>query len=52
MNKYDSFSIAHLQLYLDAMLRKKSNKGFVFWDELRDVLEERKLNNLNREKKP
>ena len=43
MNRFDSFSIAHLQLYLDAMSRKQK---IVFWDELKKVIEICKISNL------
>lgn len=42
MNKYDSFSICHLQLYLNAM-KEKTKSDIVYWDDLKAVL---KLCNL------
>lgn len=51
MNKYDSFSIPHLQLYLDALAKKTPERNFakiVWWDELKEILELCKLKNLEK----
>lgn len=51
MNKYDSFSITHLQLYLSNMSERERNKRIVFWRELKEVLELCKLKNLEQTNK-
>lgn len=51
MNKYDSFSIAHLQLYLDALANVTPERNFakiVWWDDLKKILENSKLKNLEK----
>ena len=45
MNKYDSFSIPHLILYLNAM-NKPENKGIVYWTELKEALKECEMKRL------
>ena len=42
MNKYDSFSIPHLILYLTTMsdaAKSYTGKKIVYWDELKEALE-------------
>ncbi len=50
MNKYDSFSLAHLALYISVMREKEGNKGIVFWCELKEALKECSTKKLDKEK--
>ena len=47
-NKYDSYSICHIQLYLDS-IKKQTGSDVVYWVELKEALEVCNMKKLARE---